>query len=78
MSQFKDIIAIGFDKNGEADFRVTASIAELSVDRMNNLRSMIVVAIGTAEDMWRREQAGRNIAKSGGTVVNITTVKPHD
>lgn len=62
MSHFNDIITIGFNKNGEADFRVSATIAELSVDRMNDLRSMITVAIGTAEDMWRREQESQDAA----------------
>ncbi len=56
MSQFDDILTVGFDKNGQADFRIKATIADLSLERMTELRSMITVAIGSAEDMWRRNQ----------------------
>ena len=50
------LIEIGFNKHGEADFSITASIQELSFEKMNELRAMITVAIGVAEDMWRMEQ----------------------
>lgn len=53
------IIEIGFDKNGEADFSISATIANLSLDQMNDLRKMIVVGIGTAEDMFRRSNEER-------------------
>lgn len=43
-------------KEGEFDFGVNGSIANLSYEQMNNLRAMTMVAIGTAEDMWRRAQ----------------------
>ena len=52
----KDIITIGFDKNGKADFGVRAGIQGLSHQQMKDLREMIVVAVGIAEDMWRRAQ----------------------
>ncbi len=64
MSQFDDIITIGFDKNGEADFKVKATIADLSLEDMKELRAMIPVAIGTAEDIWRRNRS-HNDAKAG-------------
>jgi hypothetical protein len=54
------IISIGFDKNGEADFRVSASIMNFSLEEMNELRRMIPVAIGTAEDMFRRAKEKEN------------------
>ncbi len=60
MSHFDDIITVGFDKNGEADFRIKATIADLSLERMTELRSMIPVAIGSAEDMWRRNRSHRD------------------
>lgn len=50
------LITIGFDKNGEADFGIRADLSTLSLERMNQIRMMIPVAIGTAEDMFRREQ----------------------
>lgn len=46
------IISIGFNKDGEADFAIS-DMASLSLEKMNQLRSMITVAIGTAEMMWR-------------------------
>lgn len=52
----KDIITIGFDKDGEADFRISGEVTSLSLAQMNDLRKMIVVAIGTAEDMFRRDR----------------------
>lgn len=54
MDSFKPIISVGFDKNGEADFRVSIGLLELPVERMNKLRAMIPVAIGQAEDYFRR------------------------
>lgn len=48
-------LSVGYHK-GEMDFAILATVQELSHEQMNDLRSMIVVAIGTMEDMWRREQ----------------------
>lgn len=50
------LIEIGFNKDGDADFSVSAKICSLSLDQMNELRKMIIVGIGTAEDMFRRER----------------------
>ncbi len=52
----KPIIEIGLDKDGDFDFSISATIQELGLVGMNELRAMITVAIGTAEDMWRRGQ----------------------
>jgi hypothetical protein len=46
------LISIGFDKNGECDFAINMAIADLSLDRMNELRRMISVTVGQAELMW--------------------------
>lgn len=54
-----DIISIGFYK-GEVDFSVSGKILDLNFEEMNKLRAMIVVAIGTAEDMWRRNYELKN------------------
>ncbi len=51
----KDLITIGYYK-GEMDFGVNCSVAGLSLKELNELREMIIVAIWSAEDMWRRNQ----------------------
>lgn len=56
MSVKHDILTIGFDKNGDAEFGVTCTVTELTFEKMKELRAMIPVAIGVMEDMWRREQ----------------------
>lgn len=50
--QFQDAITIGFDKVGEADFRISMRIAEFDLAQMNELRRMIPVAIAEAERIW--------------------------
>ena len=49
------LITIGFDKNGEADFGILSSICGLSLEKMNQLRQIIPVAIKVAENMWYDE-----------------------
>ncbi len=61
----KSLITIGWHK-GECDFSVSAEIMELGPEYMNKLRAMTVVAIGTAEDMWRREQARKHELVASG------------
>lgn len=56
MSVKDDILTVGFDKNGEAEFGVRADICELTHERMTALRTMIPVAIGVMEQMWRDAQ----------------------
>ena len=58
--RFEKLIVIGFDKNGEADFRIRGDVAELSGERMNQLRQMIPVAIGSAEEMFRDSTQRKN------------------
>jgi hypothetical protein len=50
------LITIGFDK-GEAEFGIRGDLADLSFDRMQELRAMIPVAIAQAEIMWRDVQS---------------------
>lgn len=52
MNMTNTLISIGFNKDGEADFAIS-DMASLSIEKMNQLRAMITVAIGTAEMMWR-------------------------
>lgn len=49
-------------KKGELDFSVRGDLATLSLDEMNSFRAMLVAGIGTAEDMWRREQENKHPA----------------
>lgn len=58
----KDILfSVGFDrKYGGFDFCVRTDVVELSFEEIDKLRSMIVSAIGTMEDMWRREEEEKN------------------
>ncbi len=55
MSEEQDFLSVGYHK-GEMDFGVNSSVIKLSYEEMGELRKMIVVAIGTMEDMWRRER----------------------
>ena len=56
MSVEKEILTVGFDKNGEADFGVGMSVCELTFAQMKELRAMIPVAIGVLENIWRDAQ----------------------
>ena len=54
MNSFNSIIDIGFDKNGEADYRMAvAALGRLSFEQMKELRALIPVAIGQVEQYWR-------------------------
>lgn len=55
----ENLITIGFDKHGEADFGINCSISDLSLSKLNELRQMIPVAIYIAEDMWRRNNKNK-------------------
>ena len=53
------LIEVGYDK-GELDFGVNCSIYEFDYEKMNALRSMLVVAIGVMEEGWCREQSKKH------------------
>ncbi len=42
-------------EKGEFDFEVPAKILDLTQEEYDELRAMLVVAIGTMEEMWRNE-----------------------
>lgn len=42
-------------ENGEFDFEVYSKIEDLSLEEYDKLRSMLIVAIGTMEEMWRSQ-----------------------
>ncbi len=48
------LFQVGYNKNGELDFGITATVGGLNRKEMDELRSMTMVAIGISEDMWRR------------------------
>lgn len=58
----KAIISIGYDKDGDEDFSISAEILSLTREQMDRLRAMSMVAIGVAEDMWRRGMTKANPA----------------
>jgi hypothetical protein len=51
--KFENILSVGMRK-GEWDFSVRLTVQDLTPIEMNKFRSMTMVAIGIAEDMWRR------------------------
>lgn len=53
-NKMNNIIEIGFNNKGEADFAISGNLCNISLDQMNDLRKMIIVGIGVAEDMFRR------------------------
>ena len=49
-------------RNGDFNFAVRCTIGDFSIEEMDNFRKMLVVAIGVAEDMFRRGIEARNPA----------------
>lgn len=73
MSEFRPIISLGFDKNGEIDFRINMSIAELDRPTMNELTRMIPWTIKEALSLWldhgppsKEKQAAVAVPNGGG------------
>lgn len=60
------IFSVGWNK-GEMDFAVRGDLAALTLEEMNQWRIMVIAGIGTAEDMWRREQQRKCPAAEGGS-----------
>jgi hypothetical protein len=61
MEDLKDIITVGFTSGLEPNFSIRATIANLNYEQMKEFRAMMMVAIGTAEDMWRNSRENENI-----------------
>ena len=59
------IFTVGFDKNGEAEFGVNASVMDLSHKDMKELRAMVPVAIGQMERMWYDAQMQKPENRAG-------------
>lgn len=54
IGKFKPIVSIGIDKNGEPDFRVNMSIADLDRAKMDELTRMMPWALKEALEAWLR------------------------
>ena len=48
---------------GDGDYQVSATVANLSVEDMQQLRLAFVYALFCAEEMWRKEQGKRMIGQ---------------
>jgi hypothetical protein len=64
------IIQIGKDKDGDFDFSISTTIGDLNYEQMSKFRAMIVVAIGSAEDMWRRAKQLEPEQQTSKTQIN--------
>ena len=62
MSETNYIFQIGFDKDGDVDFSISATFSDMPIEKMNEVRKMITVAIGTMEGMFRRGYGMNNQA----------------
>ena len=64
MPRLREYVSIGICEGyGDGDFRVSASIADLSRDDMSKLRQAFCVAIGVMEDMWGAAQEKKETPK---------------
>ena len=54
-------------EKGEFDFEVSSKILDLSQEEYDELRAMLVVAIGTMEEMWRNEPIDVKVIKNTET-----------
>lgn len=54
-------------EKGEFDFEVSAKILDLNQEEYDELRAMLVVAIGTMEEMWRNEPIDVKLMKNKET-----------
>lgn len=51
-------------EKGEFDFEVSGNVCDLSFDEYNELRAMLIVAIGTMEEMWRDNPTDVKVIKN--------------
>ncbi len=52
-----NLLTVGYHK-GEMDFGVNCSIDELTYEQMRDFREMVCIAVGQAEQMWRKKFRG--------------------
>ena len=69
MSKLTEYVSVGFCQSyGDADFRVSMAVGDLTFEQMQELRAMIPVAIGQLEKHWAegktmQERMSANCAK---------------
>jgi hypothetical protein len=81
IGKFKPIISIGFDKNGEADFRARMAVASLDQTQMDALCRMMPWGIKTALELWLNygpssKEMEQQAATEQETIEHIQTVRP--
>lgn len=54
--EMKDTYLSIVKEHGEFDFEVSGLIQDLSLEEYNELRKMLIVAIGTMEEMFRNKE----------------------
>jgi hypothetical protein len=59
----RPLLQVSYDKS-EMDFGVNGAVSELSYEEMKRFREMIVVAIGIAEDSWRKAQSNTTTSRA--------------
>lgn len=75
MSDIDGLIEIGYYK-GEMDFGIKGTVAELTLEEMNKLRIMTMVAIAQAENTWHTAQEKKE--EKGAKPPNpIDTLEPN-
>ena len=60
----RELITIGFNKDGEADFGIRGDVIDLSLEQMQELRAMIPVAIWCAENIWRQHMGKEDLPQA--------------
>jgi hypothetical protein len=57
MPRLREYVSVGICAGyGDGDYRVSMTVADLSIAEMNELRKAFIFAIAAAEQMWRDEQ----------------------
>ena len=76
MSNIDSLVQIGYYK-GEMDFGVKGTVAELTIEEMNELRIMTMVAVAQAENMWRTAQEKKEENKASEAINPLDNLEPN-
>lgn len=74
MPRLREYVTVGICAGyGDADYRVSCSVADLSREDMTELRKAFIFAIYAAEEMWRDAQAKKpeNQAQQAGATPTL-------
>ncbi len=65
MAKLNSYISVGFCKSyGDADFAVSMAVQDLTQAQMDELRAMLVVAIGCMEGHWSNRPEAKQIQRA--------------